>query len=197
MPALVVLDDLHLLCPSSPDGPEAAPGQRAPALAEWLADALDEVLAPRADGRLPLPGGAPAWPAACTCCPHRVLPLCLSQSLAEWPQAPIRLAGLKPPLRVCRAGRRADGHLTARIVCGARSRGVRYRGRRGRRGAGAARGGAAGRLHRARAAWRARARRAAGGSPARVRSQLPGRGHPGHWASLAMPASMSAASLLS
>jgi len=58
MPALVVLDDLHLLCPSSPDGPEAAPGQRAPALAEWLADALDEVLAPHADGRLPLPGGA-------------------------------------------------------------------------------------------------------------------------------------------
>jgi hypothetical protein len=83
MPALVVLDDLHLLCPGSPEGPEAAPGQRAPALAEWLADALDEVLAPHADGRLPLPGGAPPWPAACTCAPAGSCQFRLSQSLAD------------------------------------------------------------------------------------------------------------------
>ena len=69
MPTLIVLDDLHLLCPGEAEGPEAAPGPRAPAVAEWFADALDELRYLQPDGRLPLPGlpfnSASSLPAGC------------------------------------------------------------------------------------------------------------------------------------
>ena len=57
MPALLVLDDLHLLCPAPGDAPEglgANPG--AAALVAWLVEALHQLHA--------RPGGGPA-PARC------------------------------------------------------------------------------------------------------------------------------------
>ncbi|KAK9837165.1 hypothetical protein WJX81_007626 [Elliptochloris bilobata] len=55
MPSLLVLDDLHLLCPGDAEGPEAAAAPRSPALAEWLADALDELRFLQHGAHLPLP----------------------------------------------------------------------------------------------------------------------------------------------
>ena len=60
MPALVVLDDLHLLCPAPSQAPEAALSNiGSAALVAWLRDVLREYHA-RPDGRPALPG-AP-WP---------------------------------------------------------------------------------------------------------------------------------------
>ena len=56
MPSLLVLDDLHLLCPGEAEGPEMGMAPRSPALAEWLADALDELRYLQHDGHWPLPG---------------------------------------------------------------------------------------------------------------------------------------------
>ena len=56
MPSLLVLDDLHLLCPGEAEGPEMGMAPRSPALAEWLADALDELRYLPNDGHRPLPG---------------------------------------------------------------------------------------------------------------------------------------------
>ena len=62
MPSLLVLDDLHLLCPGEAEGPEVGMVPRSPALAEWLADALDELRYLQHDGHWPLPGTG-----ACAC----------------------------------------------------------------------------------------------------------------------------------
>ena len=60
MPALVVLDDLHLLCPAPSQAPEAALSNiGSAALVAWLRDVLREYHA-RPDGRPPLPGMP--WP---------------------------------------------------------------------------------------------------------------------------------------
>ncbi len=56
MPALVVLDDLHLLCPAPSQAPEAAlTNVGSAALAAWLRDMLKEYHA-RPEGRPALPG---------------------------------------------------------------------------------------------------------------------------------------------
>ena len=56
MPALVVLDDLHLLCPAPSQAPEAAlTNAGSAALAAWLRDVLKEYHA-RPEGRPALPG---------------------------------------------------------------------------------------------------------------------------------------------
>lgn len=56
MPALVVLDDLHLLCPAPSQAPEAAlTNVGSAALAAWLRDVLKEYHA-RPEGRPALPG---------------------------------------------------------------------------------------------------------------------------------------------
>lgn len=56
MPALVVLDDLHLLCPAPSQAPEAVLANiGSAALVAWLRDVLKEYHA-RPDGRPPLPG---------------------------------------------------------------------------------------------------------------------------------------------
>ena len=60
MPALVVLDDLHLLCPAPSQAPEAALSNiGSAALVAWLRDVLREYHA-RPDGRPALPGVP--WP---------------------------------------------------------------------------------------------------------------------------------------
>ena len=60
MPALVVLDDLHLLCPAPSQAPEAALSNiGSAALVAWLRDVLREYHL-RPDGRPPLPGVP--WP---------------------------------------------------------------------------------------------------------------------------------------
>lgn len=56
MPALVVLDDLHLLCPAPSQSPEAVLANiGSAALVAWLRDVLKEYHA-RPDGRPSLPG---------------------------------------------------------------------------------------------------------------------------------------------
>lgn len=56
MPSLVVLDDLHLLCPAPSQAPEAALANiGSAALIAWLRDVLKEYHA-HPDGRPPLPG---------------------------------------------------------------------------------------------------------------------------------------------
>ncbi len=62
MPALVVLDDLHLLCPAPSQAPEAVLANiGSAALVAWLRDVLKEYHA-RPDGRPPLPGRALSLP---------------------------------------------------------------------------------------------------------------------------------------
>lgn len=57
MPALVVLDDLHLLCPAPSQAPEAVLANiGSAALVAWLRDVMKEYHA-RPDGRPSLPGG--------------------------------------------------------------------------------------------------------------------------------------------
>ena len=62
MPALVVLDDLHLLCPAPNQAPEAVLANiGSAALVAWLRDVLKEYHA-RPDGRPPLPGRPANFP---------------------------------------------------------------------------------------------------------------------------------------
>ena len=55
LPTLLVLDDLHLLCPAESDGPEAAPNTGTAALTQWLCEVLDH-FRDQPGGRPPLPG---------------------------------------------------------------------------------------------------------------------------------------------
>lgn len=53
MPSLLVLDDLHLICPAPGESPDNAPAGGSPALVEWLCDVLDSFRPP---GKPVLPG---------------------------------------------------------------------------------------------------------------------------------------------
>ncbi|KAL3142931.1 hypothetical protein ABBQ38_003216 [Trebouxia sp. C0009 RCD-2024] len=46
MPSLLVLDDLHLICPAPGESPDNAPAGGSPALVEWLCDVLDSFRPP-------------------------------------------------------------------------------------------------------------------------------------------------------
>lgn len=53
MPALLVLDDLGILCPTSPDSPEVPRDAAETSMVSWLCDLLDSL---RPAGQLPFPG---------------------------------------------------------------------------------------------------------------------------------------------
>ena len=53
MPSLLILDDLHLLCPAPGDSPDNANAGGSAALVEWLCDVLDSFRPP---GKPVLPG---------------------------------------------------------------------------------------------------------------------------------------------
>lgn len=53
MPSLLILDDLHLICPAPGDSPDNANAGGAAALVEWLCDVLDSFRPP---GKPVLPG---------------------------------------------------------------------------------------------------------------------------------------------
>lgn len=55
LPALLIFDDLDVLCPAEAAGADGAASSSDPALVAWLADLLDHLAAPSPDwGRLPL-----------------------------------------------------------------------------------------------------------------------------------------------
>lgn len=53
MPSLLILDDVHLMCPAPGDSPEGPGGNGSAALVEWLCDVLDSFRPP---GKPVLPG---------------------------------------------------------------------------------------------------------------------------------------------
>ena len=53
MPSLLILDDLHLICPAPGDSPDNANAGGSAALVEWLCDVLDSFRPP---GKPVLPG---------------------------------------------------------------------------------------------------------------------------------------------
>lgn len=53
LPSLLILDNLHLICPAVGDSPENPNGNSSAALVEWLCDVLDSFRPP---GKPVLPG---------------------------------------------------------------------------------------------------------------------------------------------
>ena len=68
MPSLLILDDLHLICPAPGDSPENPSGNSSAALVEFVCDVLDSFR----------PLGKPALPG--TALPSHALPLLLCQT---------------------------------------------------------------------------------------------------------------------
>ena len=59
MPSVLILDNLHMLCPAESPAPEqAAANSGVAALVQWLCEVLD-YFARQSDGRPPLPGDQP------------------------------------------------------------------------------------------------------------------------------------------
>ena len=56
MPSLVLLEGLHLICPSQEISPQQGPSSPNAAISEWLGQVLDYQHA-HPQGRAPLPGG--------------------------------------------------------------------------------------------------------------------------------------------
>lgn len=56
LPSLLILDNLHLICPAVGDSPENPNGSSSAALVEWLCDVLDSFRPP---GKPVLPGKPP------------------------------------------------------------------------------------------------------------------------------------------
>lgn len=71
MPSLLILDDLHLICPAPGDSPENPNGNSSAALVEFVCDVLDSFR----------PLGKPALPG--TAVPFHALPLLLHQTLMQ------------------------------------------------------------------------------------------------------------------
>lgn len=76
MPSLLILDDLHLICPAPGDSPDNAnaSGNGSAALVEWLCSVLDHF---RPAGKPTLPGNPPSHPPSPTLF-HQVSPILLS-----------------------------------------------------------------------------------------------------------------------
>ena len=53
LPSLLILDDLHLICPTQAEGPEGQGTNTSAALVEWLCDVIDSFHPP---GKPALPG---------------------------------------------------------------------------------------------------------------------------------------------
>ena len=58
LPSLLILDNLHLICPAVGDSPENPNGSSSAALVEWLCDVLDSFRPP---GKPVLPGKPPKF----------------------------------------------------------------------------------------------------------------------------------------
>ncbi len=71
MPSLLILDDLHLICPAPGDSPENPNGNSSAALVEFVCDVLDSF---HPLGKSALPG---------TAVPSHALPLLLYQTLMQ------------------------------------------------------------------------------------------------------------------